>query len=52
MFCALSPVTAAILGHLVLKEQFGLSSLLGAILVLAGILLSNRMRMKEAAQSV
>ena len=51
MFCALSPVTAAILGHLVLKEQFGLSSLLGAILVLAGILLSNRMRTKEAAQS-
>ena len=33
------------------KERFGLSSLLGAILVLAGILLSNRMRMKEAAQS-
>lgn len=40
MFCALNPVSAAILGTVFLGEKLGLQSILGAGFVLAGILLS------------
>lgn len=40
LFCALSPVAAAILGWLILKEAFGITGILGAGLVMAGILIS------------
>lgn len=38
-FCALAPVSAAILGCLFLHESFGLQSLIGAALVMTGILI-------------
>ena len=38
-FCALNPLTAAILGTLVLHERPGVPGLIGAALILAGILL-------------
>jgi len=41
IFCALNPLTASILGYIFLKEEFGLPSLLGAALILMGILLSS-----------
>ena len=40
LFCALNPLTATILGVVVLQENFGLQSLIGGALVLTGILLS------------
>ncbi len=40
MFCALNPLTAALLGRLFLHETLGPRGLLGAALVLAGMLLS------------
>lgn len=41
MFCALNPVTAAFLGTIFLNEQLGAQGILGAALVLAGILVSS-----------
>ena len=38
MFCALNPLVAAVLGVVFLHEQLGLQSLIGAALILAGIL--------------
>lgn len=46
MFCALSPVAAAILGWIVLKETFGMIGILGAVLVMAGILISTLVKEK------
>lgn len=46
MFCALSPVAAAILGWLVLKESFGISGFLAIILIMAGILISTSAKQK------
>lgn len=40
LFCAINPLTATLLGVLVLHERFGLQSLLGGGLVLFGIILS------------
>ena len=40
LFCALNPLTATVIGVLILDENFGLQSLIGGALVLAGILLS------------
>lgn len=40
MFCALNPVTAAVLGTIFLGEQLGLQGIIGAGFVLSGILLS------------
>ena len=40
MFCALSPVAAAVLGWLVLKESFGVTGFIAIILIMAGILIS------------
>lgn len=40
MFCALNPVTAAVLGRLFLGEHLGLQGMIGAGFVLSGILLS------------
>jgi len=40
MFCALSPVSAAILGTCLLHETLGLYGLIGAALVMTGILIS------------
>ncbi len=39
LFCALNPLTAAVLGGLVLHEDFGLSSVLGGVLILIGIVI-------------
>ena len=38
---ALNPLTTTILGIVVLREAFGLSNIIGAILILAGITLHN-----------
>lgn len=40
MFCALNPLVASVLGVVFLHEQIGLQGLVGAALILAGILLS------------
>ena len=40
MFCALSPVAAAVLGWLVLKESFGIIGFVAIALIMAGILIS------------
>ena len=40
LFCALNPLTATVIGVLVLHENFGLQSLIGGALVFAGIILS------------
>lgn len=40
LFCALNPLTATVLGVLVLHENFGMQSIIGGVLVLSGILLS------------
>ena len=40
LFCALNPLTASVLGIVVLHEAFGVQSLIGGVLVLTGILLS------------
>ena len=47
MFCALSPVAAAILGWIFLKEFFGFVGMMGAVLVMAGILTATLMKQKE-----
>ena len=47
LLCALSPVAAAILGWLILKETFGFTGILGAVLVMAGILISTVIKQKE-----
>lgn len=41
MFCALNPLSAAVLGAVVLHEQLGLQSLFGALLILGAIVLSS-----------
>ena len=41
MFCALSPLSAGVLGVVFLHESLGVSGLLGAALILSGILLPN-----------
>ena len=41
MFCALSPLCAAVLGAAVLGEKFGLQSLFGAALIVGGIVISH-----------
>ncbi len=41
MFCALSPLSAGILGVVFLRESFSLAGVLGAALILGGILLPN-----------
>lgn len=41
MFCALSPLSAAVLGAAVLGEKFGLQSLFGAALIVGGIVISH-----------
>lgn len=40
MFCALNPLVASVLGVVFLHEQIGLQGLVGAALILSGILLS------------
>ena len=40
MLCALSPVASAILGWIFLHEVLGMTGILGAVLVMSGILLS------------
>lgn len=40
MFCALSPLCAAVLGAAVFQEHFGLQSLFGAALIVGGIVIS------------
>lgn len=40
MFCALSPLCAAVLGAAVFQERFGLQSLFGAALIACGIVIS------------
>lgn len=40
MLCALNPVGAALLGHVILREDFGLLGVAGAFCVLFGILLA------------
>ena len=47
LFCALSPVAAAILGWLILKETFGFTGVLGAVLVMGGILISTVVKQKD-----
>lgn len=47
MFCALSPMAAAILGRIFLQESLGLFGIIGAALVLAGILLATVANQKE-----
>ena len=42
VYCALNPLTAAILGVAFLNEPFGLSLAVGALLILTGIFLSSR----------
>lgn len=41
MLCALSPAAAAVLGHIFLKESFGIGGLVGILLILSGILFSS-----------
>ena len=41
MFCALNPLSAAVLGVVFLDEQLGLAGVCGAALILCGILLPN-----------
>lgn len=41
MLCALSPLSASVLGAVFLHERFGLQSLLGAVLIVCGILISH-----------
>ncbi len=48
MLCALSPVASAILGWIFLQEALGKMGLLGAFLVMAGILFSTRLGRKDA----
>lgn len=40
MFCALNPLVATLLGVVFLQERIGMQSLIGAALILAGIILS------------
>lgn len=49
LFCALNPLTAAVLGVLLLHEQMGPSAILGAAFVLSGILLAS-LAEKKASQ--
>lgn len=41
VFCALNPLASAVMGYVLLNEHFGPLGLLGAALILAGILLCN-----------
>lgn len=47
LLCALNPVAAAILGWVFLKEALGITGLLGAILVMAGILISTLVKQNK-----
>lgn len=47
MFCALSPVAAAVLGWIFLKESFGIHGLIGILLILSGILVSTLAKQKQ-----
>lgn len=47
LFCALNPLTASVLGVIILHEPFGLQSMMGGVLVLTGILLSKLGDMKK-----
>ena len=40
MFCALNPLVASVLGVVFLHEHIGIQGIVGAALILAGILLS------------
>ena len=42
MFCGLSPLSASILGAVLLKERFGLLDLMGAALILLSIFMASR----------
>ncbi|MBR1456167.1 MAG: DMT family transporter [Oscillospiraceae bacterium] len=41
-FCALNPLTAAVLGAVFLRERLGAAGVVGAALILTGILIQNR----------
>lgn len=47
MFCAFSPVSAAILGRIFLHESLGIMGFVGAALVLSGIFISTLVKQKE-----
>lgn len=47
MFCALSPLSAAVLGAVFLQEHFGLQGLFGAVLILCGIMISHFQKPKQ-----
>ena len=42
MFCGLSPLSASILGAVLLKERFGVLDLMGAALILLSIFMASR----------
>ena len=48
LFCALNPLTAAILGHLFLHEQMSVTAIAGALLVFCGILSASSAAEKDA----
>ena len=47
MFCGLSPLSASILGAVLLKEHFGMLDLMGAALILLSIFMASRKKIKE-----
>ena len=46
MICALNPLTAAILGWIILKEPFSIQGLTGAFMILTGILLPHLSKLR------
>ena len=50
LFC-LEPVFAAMIGVIYLHEPFGLNGLIGAALVLTGVILSGRVVKKRAVEA-
>lgn len=49
LFCALSPLSSSVLAFLFLHEPFGLRALFGAMLILAGILISTHWGSERAS---
>lgn len=52
MFCALSPLSAGVLGAVFLHERLGLAGVCGAALILSGILLPNLLKLRSARSSL
>ena len=50
MFCAITPLSASILGTLVFQETFGTNGFIGAACILAGMLYVNWPRKEKTLQ--